>query len=78
MSSRLALPREGDIYQLFQVFGYSKKYHNTEMFFDPSDPVIDEASFELRDWTSREFGHLQGREELPPNMPAPRGFGFTM
>jgi hypothetical protein len=55
-----------------------KKYHNTEMVFDPSEPVIDTSSFELRDWTSSEFGHLQGWEELPPNMPEPRGLGFTM
>jgi hypothetical protein len=78
MSSHLALPREGHLYQLFQMFAYLKKYHNTEMVFDPSDPVIDESAFELRDWTSSEFGHIQGQEELPPNMPEPRGMGFTM
>jgi hypothetical protein len=78
MSSHMALPREGHIHQLFQVFGYLKKYHNTEMVFDPSDPVVDESSFELKDWTSSEFGHLQGKEELPANMPEPRGLGFTM
>jgi hypothetical protein len=78
MSSHMALPREGHLYQIFQIFGYLKKYHNTEMVFDPSDPVIDESSFELKDWTSSEFGHLQGKEELPPNMPEPRGLGFTM
>jgi hypothetical protein len=48
------------------------------MVFDPSDPVVDEPSFELRDWTSSEFGHIQGQEELPPNMPEPRGMGSTM
>jgi hypothetical protein len=78
LSSHMALPREGHIQQLFQVFAYLKKYHNTEMVFDPSDPTVDEASFELRDWTSSEFGHLQGKEELPPNMPEPRGLGFVM
>jgi hypothetical protein len=78
MSSHLALPREGHLYQLFQMFAYLKKYHNTEMVLDPSDPVVDESSFELMDWTSSEFGHIQGREELPPNMPEPRGMGFTM
>jgi hypothetical protein len=78
MSSHLALPREGHIHQLFQMFAYLKKYHNTEMVFDPSDPVIDESAFELKDWTSSEFGHIQGKEELPSNMPEPRGLGFTM
>jgi hypothetical protein len=48
------------------------------MVYDPSDPVIDEEAFEKKDWTSSEFGHLQGVEELPPNMPDPRGQGFVM
>ena len=78
LSSHLALPREGQLYQLFQVFAYLKKYHNTEMVYDPSDPCIDESAFELKDWTSSEFGHLQGKEELPPNMPEPRGQGFVI
>ena len=30
-----------------------------------------------RDWTSSEFGHAQGKEELPPNVPEPRGQGFA-
>ncbi|WP_288992974.1 polyprotein of Ty1/Copia retrotransposon [uncultured Marinobacter sp.] len=78
LSSHLALPREGHLYQLFQCFAYLKKYHNTEMVYDPSDPVIDESEFEFKDWTSSEFGHLQGKEELPTNMPEPRGQGFVI
>jgi hypothetical protein len=62
MSSHMAMPREGHLYQIFQVFGYLKKYHNTEMVFNPSDPVADESSFELKDWTSSGFGDLQGKE----------------
>ena len=31
-----------------------------------------------KDWTCSEFGHISGEEELPPNMPTPRGMGFTM
>ena len=46
MSSHMALPREGHLYELFQIFGYLKKYHNTEMVFDPRDPVVDQLSFE--------------------------------
>ena len=78
LSSHLALPREGHLYQFFQVFAYLKKYHNTEMVYDPSDPCIDESAFELKDWTSSEFGHLQGKKELPLNMPGPRGQGFVI
>jgi hypothetical protein len=55
-----------------------KKYHNTEMVFDPSDPVVDETMFDLQDWTSSEFGHVAGEEAKPANMPQPRGLGFVI
>ena len=61
MSSHLAMPQEGHLNQVFQMFAYLKKYHNTEMVFDPSDAVIDEASFDFKDWTSSEFGHIEGK-----------------
>ena len=57
---------------------YLKKYHNTELGYDPSDPVVDENDFECRDWASSEFGHVEGKEEFPANMPEPRGHGFIM
>jgi hypothetical protein len=78
LSSHLALPREGHLAQTFHVFAYLKKYHNTEMVFDPSDPVIDESVFDQKDWTSSEFGHVAGKEEMPTNMPQPRGSGFVL
>ena len=62
---------------MLHIFAYLKKYHNSEMVFDPSDPVIDESQFEEKDWTTTEFG-LNIEEELPPSMPAPQGFGFVM
>ena len=78
MSSHLVLPRKGHMEQVMQIFGYLKKYHNAELIFDPSNPTINEQDFEKKDWTSSEFGHVEGREELPPNMPEPRGMGFTI
>ena len=78
MSSHLAMPREGHLEQVLQIFSHLKKYHNTELVFDPSDPVIDESQFERRDWTASEFGHIDGKEELPGNMPEPRGLGFQI
>ena len=78
LSSHLALPREGHMHQVFQTFAYLKKYHNTELVYDPSDPVVDMLQFQRRDWTASEFGHIEGREELPPNMPEPWGVGFIM
>jgi hypothetical protein len=72
LSSHLALPGEGHPCQLFQVFACLKKCHNAEMVHDPtSDSVVDKSVFELRDWTSSEFGHTQGKGELLPNRPEP-------
>ena len=77
MSSHLALPRDEHLQQVLHIFGYLKPYHNTEMVYDPSDPVIDKAQFDRQDWASSEFGnHLT--EELPGNMPALRGMSFIM
>ena len=78
MSCHIALPREGHLKALLQIFAYLKKHHNTEMVYDPSQPEIDNAAFDRKDWTSSKFGHLQGIEELPPKMPEPRGIGLTM
>ncbi len=41
-------------------------------------PYIDAAAFEVKDWASSEYGHLQGREEVPSNMPGARGVEFIM
>ena len=78
MSSHLALSREGHLEQVLHMFAYLKKYHNTELVYDPSDPVVDEIDFERRDWASSEFGHEEGKEEFPANMPEPRGHGFIL
>ena len=76
--SHLALLCEGHLEQVFQIFGYLKKYHNTELVYDPSNPEIDPTQFERRDWISSKFGHVDGEEELPPSMLEPHGMGFTM
>ena len=48
-SSHLALLREGHLNQVFHIFSYPKKYHNTKMFFDPSDLCFKESDFEVKD-----------------------------
>ena len=77
LSSHLALPRQGHLEQLYHIFSYLKRNHNSEMIFDPSNPVVDESLFARRDWTATEFG-LKTEEELPTNMPQARGMGFVM
>ena len=43
--SHMALPREGHLTQLFHMFAYLKKKHNSRMVFDPSYPLVDEERF---------------------------------
>ena len=59
MSSHMALPREGHVSHLIQVFSYICKYHNSELVFDLSDPVIDMFLFERKEWTYSEFEHIK-------------------
>ena len=78
MSSHMAMPREGHFRAVLQIFAYIEKYHNTELVFDPSEPILDESAFQRKDWTSSEFGHIDGKEVLPHNMPQRRGLGFML
>ena len=78
ISSHLAMPRKGHLNQVLHIFAYLCKYHNTELVYDLSDPVVEHDVFEQRDWTSSEFGTVQGKEEIPSNISEPRGLGFIM
>ena len=46
MSSHLAMPRKGHLDQVLHIFAYLHKYHNTELVYDPSDPVVEQDVFE--------------------------------
>ena len=78
MSSHLALPRQGHLEQVLIIFLYLKNKHNAEIVYDPSDPCLDESKFKKQDSASSEFGHLEGKEEIPENAPEPRGVGFVI
>ena len=76
LSSHLALPRKGHLAALFHMFAYLKKHHNAEMVFDPTEPHIDEAQFPREDWSHTVYGEV--KEDMPPDMPAPRGSPMRM
>ena len=44
--------RINNLDQVLHIFAYLRKYHNTELVYDPSDPVVEQDIFEQRDWTS--------------------------
>ena len=41
ISSHLVMPRKGHLDQVLHIFAYLCKYHNTELVYDPSDPVVE-------------------------------------
>eukprot|EP00957_Ditylum_brightwellii_P061182 4642641-Ditylum_brightwellii.AAC.1 len=42
MSSHLATPKEGHMAEVLRIFAHLRQYHNPELVFDPSNPVVDE------------------------------------
>ena len=76
LSSHLALPRRGHLDQVFHIFGYLKKHHNSEMVFDPSVPDMDHELFPRQDWSESIYGDI--KEVLQPNMPKALGTEMTM
>ena len=76
LASCLALPRQGHLQQLYNVFAYLKLKHNAEMIFDPSEPDIPENDFVKQDWSSSVYN--KAKETIPMDMPKPKGFGFKI
>ena len=80
MSSCMVLPQYGHLEQVYNIFAYLKKHHNTEMTFDPTEPNINEELFKKEDWLSSVYASKDEILEVakPPKRPEERGEGFTM
>ena len=76
MASVMALPRQGHLNTVFQMFSFLKSKHNGVMVFDPTEPNIDLSQFPIEDWSASPYSPC--KEDLPTNAPAPKGIGFTM
>ena len=50
MASMMAMPRKGHLDQLYHIFSYLKRKHNSEIVFDPTVPVIDMDQFPKYNW----------------------------
>ena len=66
MSSHLALPREGHLEQVLHIFAYLRKYHNTELVYDPSDPVVDENDFKEGTGHHQNLAMWKGKKSFLP------------
>ena len=70
LSFHMALPQEGHLDTVFNVFSYLKANHNSRMAFDPMYPEIDMSSFKEHEWINF-YGEVE--EAVPPNAPEARG-----
>ena len=61
------------------MFAYLKYHANSEMVYDPSGVEFDRAQSLRKDWRYSIYTQDNSKlvEELPPNMPEPRGLGMT-
>ena len=68
--SHLALPRIGHLKAVYHIFGYLKQVPKRKLYFDPVLPLISEDRFHKFDW---EDFYRNSKEEIPDDMPNPRG-----
>ena len=70
MVSQLAMPREGHLECVYQIFAYLSITHNSRMVFDPTYPDIDMSQFKECEW---KIFYASTKEVIPGNTPEPRG-----
>ena len=58
------------------MFVFLKIKHNGSIVFDLTEPDIDMSQFVREDWSASAYG--EEKEDLPFNMPEPRGVAFTI
>ena len=68
LSSYCAAPRKGHLAAVFHIFGYLKHHPNSRIVFNSARPNFPES--QNVDWHDFYPG---AKEELPPDMPEPRG-----
>jgi hypothetical protein len=63
-------PREGHLKEVLHIFANLKHHSNALMIFDDTIVNWNEAAFTKHNWTNQ---YRDATDELPPNMPEPRG-----
>ena len=72
----MALPHEGHLCAVYQMFAFLKIRHNGIMVFDRTEPEIDESKFQREDWTANLYGAY--KKDVPLNASKPLGIGFII
>jgi hypothetical protein len=70
LSSHNALPRQGHLEAVLDIFAYLKRHPAAAIVFDDKIPDLDDRRFKKVDWRDI-YGDVS--EPLPPNMPTPLG-----
>jgi hypothetical protein len=73
LSQYLASPREGHMEAVYHIFAYLKKHPKSAIVFDPIAPDLDESAFHAVPVAAWRDFYGDVAEELPPNMPDPKG-----
>jgi hypothetical protein len=74
LSRYVVSPRDGHLQQVFHLFAYLKHHKRSKMVFNDSEPIFDENSFHVCDWS--EF-YPDAEEAIPHNVPEERGHGVV-
>ena len=76
LSQYQSAPRQGHMEQIMHIFGYLKKYPKITIYMDPTFPIIDYGDFNTNPNDFKEY-YRDAHDELPMNMPRPRGRSVT-
>ena len=76
LSTYLCEAREGHLEAAYNIFAYLSKHIESNLVFDDKVPELDERNFTNADWSQSIYSDEP--EELPPNMPTPRGNPVTI
>ena len=55
----IALPREGHLDAVFNMFAFLNRKHNGVIVFDPIEPEIDINKFTCEDWSATTYGECK-------------------
>ena len=78
LSQYLASPRQGHLEATYHIFAYLKKHPKSAIVFDPIAPELDESAFRSTPTAAWRDFYGDVSEELPPNMPEPKGAGVVI
>jgi hypothetical protein len=78
LSQYLASPREGHLEATYHIFAYLKTHPKSAIVFDPAHVELDETCYHAVPTTAWRDFYGDVAEELPPNMPKPKGAGVVI